>query len=370
MYGLGGAEIQTYYYAKEFSKQGWDVTFLSVRKPKTLNQFDNTNINIVLYNNSKLFILNWLKILWLLFEINADIYYNRHHNSILGLFALKCMVSKSKFIWSTMHDEQCSVEYLNNKLLKRYSRRSWIIRILGGVKRYFEKKLYIFGGKNADHIFVQNITQKEIIKSDFNRDSIIIYNSHPLPKENKKGSKSHVIFVSTMKEFKRPSLYADIVRKLNTLKINFIVIGENFSDESKAKKLKKVYGENHINYLGKKSIDEVNSYIASSSVLVNTSDSEGFPNTFIQAWLRGIPVVSLKIDPDDIIMKNNLGFVCGDNLNIASKKIRLLTQDEDLWNEYSHRCYRYAASNFNIQHSVKRMIRIIGDSLSKNEHIT
>ena len=32
--------------------------------------------------------------------------------------------------------------------------------------------------------------------------------------------------------------------------------------------------------------------------LVNTSDYEGFSNTFIQAWMRRVPIASLHVDPD------------------------------------------------------------------------
>ena len=43
-----------------------------------------------------------------------------------------------------------------------------------------------------------------------------------------------------------------------------------------------------------------------AKVLVNTSDVEGFPNSYLQAWIRGVPVVTL-IDPDGVIEREGLG---------------------------------------------------------------
>jgi glycosyltransferase involved in cell wall biosynthesis len=46
-------------------------------------------------------------------------------------------------------------------------------------------------------------------------------------------------------------------------------------------------------------------------VHVNTSDYEGFPNTFLQAWIRRLPVVAF-CDPDGVIQRRGLGKVSVD----------------------------------------------------------
>ena len=41
-------------------------------------------------------------------------------------------------------------------------------------------------------------------------------------------------------------------------------------------------------------------------IFLNTSSIEGFPNTFLQSWVRGVPVVSF-FDPDGLVNRLQLG---------------------------------------------------------------
>ena len=65
----------------------------------------------------------------------------------------------------------------------------------------------------------------------------------------------------------------------------------------------------NVEYLGQVPPQKAAQIIADAAVLLTTSDEEGFPNTFLQAWSSGTPVVSLKIDPDGIIERMSLGAV-------------------------------------------------------------
>ena len=79
-------------------------------------------------------------------------------------------------------------------------------------------------------------------------------------------------------------------------------------------------------------------------MFVNTSETEGFPNTFLQAWIRGVPVISF-FDPDNVIRREGLGHAVGNLEEMASTAQRLAT-DAQAWLETSARCRAYIARHY------------------------
>src|SRR5262249_54797652 len=75
--------------------------------------------------------------------------------------------------------------------------------------------------------------------------------------------------------------------------------------------------------------EEVRKLIENSRVLVNTSRAEGFPNTMLEAWSMGVPVVSLTVDPGGVILREGLGRV-SNTLAQLRNDVRTLARNDDL----------------------------------------
>jgi len=116
-----------------------------------------------------------------------------------------------------------------------------------------------------------------------------------------------------LRQPKRPDLLIEIARKMPN--VNFIVCGSPTAHRSSAGYRDRIVEDlqklPNVNHLGQVNPEHAQQIIADASLLLSTSDGEGFPNTFLQAWSSGTPVVSLKIDPDRLIERKGLGTVSG-----------------------------------------------------------
>jgi glycosyltransferase involved in cell wall biosynthesis len=72
--------------------------------------------------------------------------------------------------------------------------------------------------------------------------------------------------------------------------------------QREAAKIKNLRFEGYVPY------EEVDGYFAVTDLFINTSTDEGFPNTFLQSLACGTPVLSLKVNPDGLLSKHDIGF--------------------------------------------------------------
>ena len=81
--------------------------------------------------------------------------------------------------------------------------------------------------------------------------------------------------------------------------------------------------------------------------------------------MNGVPVVSLKVDPDHLIQTKDLGRVSL-TMEQLVRDIEILMENQDLWKQTSQRCRKYAEEHFDIIEKVTELEGVIRESKKKN----
>ena len=155
------------------------------------------------------------------------------------------------------------------------------------------------------------------------------------------------MWCANLGEHKRPEAFIELAKNMQNSTYKFVMIGGH-ANQNYVKDLFKNAPKN-LHYKGKQTFEKSLAFFDNSSVFVNTSysEGEGFSNSIIQAWFRGIPCFVLGADPNDIISKNNLGFNCR-TLQEMQSKIEMILENKSIFTKISNNAKNYARQNHSI----------------------
>jgi len=224
---------------------------------------------------------------------------------------------------------------------------------------------FAWGLSQADRIFVQHSGQLASLNTQWQSKAYIVPSlAGELPVGSPHAErKGYIAWVGTLRRPKRADLLLEIARRLP--EIVFIVCGGTstfqVTEEYGLEIVTALNKLSNVKYLGQVKPIETQKIIAEANIFLSTADGEGFPNTFLEAWSCGTPVVSLTIDPDGVIYRKGLGKVSG-NLDHAIAAIKNMMASPSLRDEIAIRTQEYVQEF----HSEAAVIHIIDLAIRGN----
>jgi glycosyltransferase involved in cell wall biosynthesis len=117
----------------------------------------------------------------------------------------------------------------------------------------------------------------------------------------------------------------------------------------------------NVEFLGFLPYREADKHFDDAVLFVNTADYEGFPNTFLQAWARGVPTVSF-VDCNARDSFGPIGLIARDFTAMRDFVTRL-AGDEAAKTLHGERCKQYFLANHSLPPVIERY-RALFDRLS------
>lgn len=332
---IGGAELQQAVIARTLARRGYEVTMISL----DYGQPEGTVIDGVRILNMHKpdegirvvrFVYPRLTSLWsALRRADADVYYQRTAAACTGFLAAFCRMYGRRSIYAGASD----VDFLPGRQDIAFARDRW---------------LFEYGLRRVDTVLAQNPFQQEAVRKHYGREALLIPNCFKPPEVSAPGPGGYVLWVATVRPQKRPEVLIEMARRLPQHR--FVVIGgrdpgrrgEQYAESihESAARLPNVEVKGFLPFA------EADRYFAGARVVLNTSAYEGFPNTFLQAWSRGVPTLAF-VDTGSRHGDEPVYDVAGDVDDAVARLDRLMS-DESAWQRASRR----ANEHFHSRHSL------------------
>jgi len=314
---VGGAERQQWYLAQALAQKGWQVV-VGVRE--TLGRDERRTINGVEFAGigDGPFLARWGRFLT---NERPDWWYWRGATHAYGPMVAISRLAGVGNVFAVAFDSDVEPR-----------------RALSRRPAYWP--LYTWGLSWTDRIVVQHGGQLAALPSRWAEKARLVPSMAGAPASVKahRCRKNHVAWIGMLRQTKRPDLLVEVARRLPA--IQFVVCGGATPHRSPVGYGDRVAEElrtlPNVTFLGQVDPDTALDVVADAALLLSTSDEEGFPNTFLEAWVRGTPVVSLSVDPGDVVRRLGLGSVSG-GLDRLTVDIPALLASPDRRDEISAR---------------------------------
>jgi glycosyltransferase involved in cell wall biosynthesis len=188
------------------------------------------------------------------------------------------------------------------------------------------RRVFLWGLRKADVLLARNAWQQTELKRRFGKESIRLRNAFAVPTEPPTGTKRGVLWVASSQELKRPDAFVQLARRVPDEHFTMVMPKSDVGVFERVMALAEATP--NLRVIEYVPFDEIQELFDHASIFVNTSTIEGFPNTFVQAGMGATPVISLSVNPDNVLGDEGIGVACEDDFErMVSETTRLLADD-------------------------------------------
>jgi glycosyltransferase involved in cell wall biosynthesis len=140
----------------------------------------------------------------------------------------------------------------------------------------------------------------------------------------------------------------------------FLLIGPAGNDEKYYEQITdRAESIDNIDYLGRVDPEKIHDYYRNAIALVNTSQYEGFPNTFLEAWRFKTPVISLSVNPNRFIDSTATSGYAEDDFDELVRITRSLVQNPEQSSVLVESAYEYFQEQLTIESTSKQYSAVL-----------
>ena len=330
---IGGEEVQHSLLSTMFAAAGYDVSLVTA----DFGQADGLQANGVRVLKSfradagwpvlRFVHPRWTRLHRALARADADVYYVSCAGALVGWVAWFAQRHRRRVIFRVASDTDCDPD----RLLVKHARDRW---------------LYHHGLRHADAVLAQTEHQAGLLRTHYGIDATVVPMAIDLPATDSlyRERDIDVLWVANMRLLKRPELFVQAARRLPGRRFHMVGGSMHGEPEVFLKVQTLARGISNLILHGRVGYHDTLALVRRARLFASTSLIEGFPNTFLQAWARGVPTVSF-FDPDGLVTRHELGVRVESAEQMASQIEALLGEPARL-DRMSRDCGNFMRSRY------------------------
>lgn len=210
--------------------------------------------------------------------------------------------------------------------------------------------LYRLGLKLAHVLVCRTVEQQETLRRLYRRSGILIRTAHPCPgaEDVAAAPRRHILWAGRLHPLKQPDLFLDLAERLPDERFVMAAMKDARHADLLERVRRRAAALPQVTLREDLPLDQMDRVMAEAMLFVNTSTYEGFPNTFVQATMQAVPILSWRVDPDGVLTRQGIGICAGSSFEQLAAEASRFCQDERLRRETGARARRYAAEHHDL----------------------
>jgi glycosyltransferase involved in cell wall biosynthesis len=307
----GGAELQTMLLATTLARRGLEVAHVvyPVSDPLPLEPPAPALVSRSPWRDNALHPLLELSDVWrALSKADAQVVVVRGSGGYVVPAAAWCRCHRRTLVFAASNDLDFD--------LHRPDRRRATLRAYG------------LAARQARRLVVQTQHQADLAPQVFPALDPVLIPSFAEPAPQAGGEAAYLLWVDRLTSYKHPEKFLELAAALPEVPCRMVAPETTETSTELRERITAGAGAlPNVELMSRRSREQLLDDMARAAAVVKTSRVEGMPNTFLEAWSRGVPVLSLSVDPDHRIRDHGVGLLADGSMD------RFVEQARQLWTE-------------------------------------